>query len=169
MRVQLDRGALPNVAGLHVISLINSVPAARPTALDSVVRQCAKRPRTARWRLPPRPERGFGEGHRGTGTECRKDAKIPYMDLLHGNLVKLIVETCNVTDPVPKPLPVETPLFGPGSAFGLDSLDAVEVAVAIQQQYGLRITDRAVFRSLKSLAAHISDHLDAAPAKRCAC
>jgi acyl carrier protein len=91
------------------------------------------------------------------------------MDLLQNKLVKLIVETCNVTVPVPKPLPAETPLFGPDSVFGLDSLDAVEVAVAIQQQFGLRITDRTVFQSLKSLAAYIADQLEATPERRCAC
>ena len=91
------------------------------------------------------------------------------MEILQNNLIKLIVETCNVTVPVPKPLPTEKPLFGPDSLFGLDSLDAVEVAVAIQQQYGLRITDRSVFQSLKSLAAYICDHLEAASVQRCAC
>ena len=90
------------------------------------------------------------------------------MELLQDKLVELIVDTCNVTVTVPKPLPLESPLFGPDSIFGLDSLDAVEVAVAIQQHYGLRITDRNVFQSLKSLSAYICDHLDAAPAHRCA-
>jgi acyl carrier protein len=97
-----------------------------------------------------------------------KESERNLMDILQNNLVKLIVETCNVTVPVPKPLPVETPLFGPESVFGLDSLDAVEVAVAIQQEYGLRITDRSVFQSLKSLAAYICDHLEAVPVHRCA-
>ena len=91
------------------------------------------------------------------------------MDLLRSELITLIVDTCNVTDPVPQPLPAGSPLFGPDSVFGLDSLDAVEVAVAIQQQYGLRITDRTVFQSLESLAAYISEQLAATPAQRCAC
>ena len=91
------------------------------------------------------------------------------MELLQNELVKLIVDTCNVTETVPNPLPAESPLFGPDSVFGLDSLDAVEVAVAIQQQYGLRITDRSVFQSLKTLAAYISDHIEAVSVQRCAC
>ena len=90
------------------------------------------------------------------------------MELLQNKLIKLIVETCNVTVPVPDTLPADTALFGPDSVFGLDSLDAVEVAVAIQQQYGLRITDRNVFQSLKSLVAYICDHLETAPVHRCA-
>ncbi|KPJ77750.1 MAG: hypothetical protein AMJ54_06110 [Deltaproteobacteria bacterium SG8_13] len=90
------------------------------------------------------------------------------MELLQNKLVKLIVETCNVTVTVPKPLLAESPLFGPDSVFGLDSLDAVEVAVAIQQHFGLRITDRNVFQSLKSLATYICDHLEEAPVDHCA-
>ena len=90
------------------------------------------------------------------------------MELLENKLVQLIVDTCNVTVSVPKPLPTDSPLFGPDSLLGLDSLDAVEVAVAIQQNYGLRITDRNVFQSLKSLAAYICDHLEATPVDRCA-
>lgn len=90
------------------------------------------------------------------------------MELLQNKLVKLIVETCNITATLPKPLPIDSPLFGPDSVLGLDSLDAVEVAVAIQQHYGLRITDRNVFQSLKSLAAYICDHLETAAADRCA-
>jgi acyl carrier protein len=90
------------------------------------------------------------------------------MELLQNELVKLIVDTCNVTVSVPKPLPAESPLFGPDSVLGLDSLDAVEVAVAIQQHYGLRITDRNVFQSLKTLAAYICDHIETIPVDRCA-
>ena len=90
------------------------------------------------------------------------------MELLQNKLIKLIVETCNVTVPVPETLPADTALFGPDSVFGLDSLDAVEVAVAIQQHYGLRITDRSVFQSLKSLATYICEQLEATPVHRCA-
>ena len=69
------------------------------------------------------------------------------MEPLQKELIKLIVETCNVTAQVPETLPADASLFGPDSVFGLDSLDAVEVAVAIQQRYGLRITDRNIFRT----------------------
>ena len=81
------------------------------------------------------------------------------MEQLQEELVKLIVQTCNVTA-LPESLPPQSSLFGPESVFGLDSLDAVEVAVAIQQQYGLRITDRTVFQSLETLSAYICDQLE---------
>ena len=77
-------------------------------------------------------------------------------------LLELIFETCGVTDELPDELPSDAPLFGPDSPYGLDSLDAVEIAVAVQKNYGVRITDRNVFQSLGTLSDHILANLDAA-------
>jgi acyl carrier protein len=53
----------------------------------------------------------------------------------------------------------DAPLFGDG--LGLDSIDALEIAVAIAQRYGvqLRAEDEAtkrVFANLRSLAQHVA-------------
>jgi acyl carrier protein len=77
------------------------------------------------------------------------------MELIERELIELIVDTCNVNGPLPDNLSVDAPLFGPDSQFGLDSLDAVEVAVAIQKKYSKRVTDRNVMMSLQRLAAFI--------------
>ena len=55
----------------------------------------------------------------------------------------------------------EAPLFGDG--LGLDSIDALELALAISRQYGLELKsdeqrNRAVFASLQSLAQHVGAH-----------
>ena len=52
-------------------------------------------------------------------------------------------------------------LFGEG--LGLDSIDALELALAISRQYGLELKsdderNRAIFGSLRSLAAYIGAH-----------
>ena len=48
----------------------------------------------------------------------------------------------------------DTPLFGPGS-IGLDSLDALQLTVAIEQNFAIAITDpqvaRQIFQSLRTL------------------
>jgi acyl carrier protein len=75
-----------------------------------------------------------------------------FMSGLEKEIIDLIVATCNVEGPLPQEVSSDAPLFGPESLFGLDSLDAVEVAVAIQKKYNKRITDRNVMRSLDSLA-----------------
>ncbi len=55
----------------------------------------------------------------------------------------------------------DAPLFGDG--LGLDSIDALELALAISRQYGIELKsdeerNRAIFSSLRSLAAHIGAH-----------
>jgi len=65
-------------------------------------------------------------------------------------LKKLVVENC-VLKIKPEEIGEEMPLFGPGSV-GLDSLDALQLTVAIEQQYGIVINDAEVARqALQSL------------------
>jgi acyl carrier protein len=83
-------------------------------------------------------------------------------DGLEQELFRLVAETCRVSGPLPDdPLP-DAPLIGPDSPFGLDSLDAVEIVVAIQRRYNVRIdaqeTSRQVLQSLSTLAAFIRAH-----------
>jgi acyl carrier protein len=59
-------------------------------------------------------------------------------------LKRLVVENC-VLKIKPEEIGDETPLFGPESV-GLDSLDALQLTVAIEQQYGIVIGDATVAR-----------------------
>ena len=78
---------------------------------------------------------------------------------LEYELAELIIDFCNVEDVGPEDIPFDTPLIGPDSPFGLDSLDAVEVVVAVQKTYGVRIggekASREVLQSLTALADFI--------------
>ncbi|HDK42923.1 MAG TPA: acyl carrier protein [Desulfobacteraceae bacterium] len=53
----------------------------------------------------------------------------------------------------------DDPLIGPDSPLGTDSLDALEIAVTIQQEYGVRMnsenTSRVVLQSVATLADYI--------------
>jgi acyl carrier protein len=57
-------------------------------------------------------------------------------------------------------------LFGPGS-LGLDSVDALQLVVALDKDYGLKISDpetaRIVLKSVNSIAAALQQHLSANP------
>jgi acyl carrier protein len=57
-------------------------------------------------------------------------------------------------------------LFGPGS-MGLDSVDALQLVVALDKKYGLKIPDpesaRAILRSVSTMADAVAKHL-ASPA-----
>jgi len=73
-------------------------------------------------------------------------------------LAALIVEGLNLEGVNPAEMDLEAPLFGDG--LGLDSLDILEIALLIQQRYGVKLkaddpNNLAIFASLKSLADHI--------------
>jgi acyl carrier protein len=68
------------------------------------------------------------------------------------DLRKLVVDNC-ILKVKPEEIGEETPLFGPGSV-GLDSLDALQLTVAIEQQYRIVISDAKVAReAMQSLGA----------------
>lgn len=81
------------------------------------------------------------------------------LDSLEQELAEMIVETCRVAGPLPAEMSPDAPLIGPDSPFGLDSLDAVEVVVAVLRKYNVRIdnqkSSRQVLQSLRTLADHI--------------
>ena len=80
-------------------------------------------------------------------------------DNLENELLVLIIDLCNIEDILPEDVPVDAPLIGPESPLGLDSLDAVEVVVAVQKDYGVRIggksSSREVLQSISTLADFI--------------
>lgn len=72
-------------------------------------------------------------------------------------LAQLIVETLNLDVPAATIDP-NAPLFGEG--LGLDSIDMLEIALAVSQSYGVKLraddaNNNEVFRSLASLSQHI--------------
>ncbi len=74
-------------------------------------------------------------------------------------LLELICTTCNLQDVEMDSVDSNDPLIGPESPLGTDSLDALEIAVTIQKEYGVRMdseeTSRVVLQSLATLAAFI--------------
>ena len=72
-------------------------------------------------------------------------------------LAGLIVRTLNL-DMAASEIDPQAPLFGDG--LGLDSIDVLEIALAISQNYGVQLRsddeqNAAIFRSLRSLNQHI--------------
>ena len=79
------------------------------------------------------------------------------MQELISTLKKQIVEQLNLTNVKPEDIGDEQPLFAEG--LGLDSIDALELIVLMQQQYGLKLADASegpkVFYSVKTMAEYI--------------
>ncbi|MCB9667144.1 MAG: acyl carrier protein [Myxococcales bacterium] len=78
---------------------------------------------------------------------------------LEDELKHFIVEALMLEDVNPDDIDPESPLFNEG--LGLDSIDALELATAINKRYGVRITasdnsNNAIFRNLRSLAAYVA-------------
>jgi acyl carrier protein len=73
-------------------------------------------------------------------------------------LKKLIVAACN-RETAPESIGDDDSLIGSDSVLGLDSLDVLQVNVAIGQQYRVRIDDskhaRRVMKSINTLAAFL--------------
>ncbi len=81
------------------------------------------------------------------------------MDPLEQELLELICTTCNLHEVEYDRMHTDAPLIGPDSPLGTDSIDALEIAVTIQQEYGVRMdsenTTRVVLQSLATLADYI--------------
>lgn len=76
-------------------------------------------------------------------------------------LAQLLVESLNLEDVAPESIDPEAPLFNAG--LGLDSIDALELALAISKRYGFQLRsdddqNRQIFASLRALSAHVQQH-----------
>ena len=79
---------------------------------------------------------------------------------LEADLARLIVKALSL-EVAPEEIKPEAPLFGEG--LGLDSIDALEMALAVSKAYGVQLRsddarNHQIFASLRSLAAHIGKH-----------
>ena len=76
-------------------------------------------------------------------------------------LAELLVESLNLDGTDPAAIDPEAPLFNAG--LGLDSIDALELALAISKRYGFQLRsdndeNRRIFASLRALSAHVEQH-----------
>ena len=83
----------------------------------------------------------------------------PGQRALNDELKQLVVTALRIEDFDPQEIKDEDPLFG-DQGLGLDSVDALELVVHIEQQYGIQIEDeevgRKVFASITALAEFIT-------------
>lgn len=81
------------------------------------------------------------------------------MQALEQELKQLIIETLDLEDMSVDDIDSNEPLFVEG--LGLDSIDALELGLALQKQYGVKLdaeseTTRQHFKSVASLAAFVA-------------
>ena len=80
------------------------------------------------------------------------------MDTLVNKLKEEIIEVLNLEDMQPSDIDENAPLFGDG--LGLDSIDALELIVLMEKNYGIKLQDpnqgKEIFRSIKVMAEYIA-------------
>lgn len=79
------------------------------------------------------------------------------MEQLIEQLKQQIIEALNFEDMTPADIDADAPLFGEG--LGLDSIDALELIMLLDREYGIKLADpksgKEVFRSVRAMAEYI--------------
>jgi acyl carrier protein len=78
-------------------------------------------------------------------------------DALIAELTALILEATGKS--LERALSADEPIFGTDSPLALDSLDALQVSVALQRRYGVRLTDSKETRRILACVGNLADHL----------
>ena len=73
---------------------------------------------------------------------------------------RLIIERLKLEEIAIEDIDTDAPLFGEG--LGLDSIDALELVIGLEKEYGVSIPDaevgRKVFQSVRTIAHHIVEN-----------
>lgn len=83
------------------------------------------------------------------------------MDALIAELKQKVVEALNLEELSSEEINENTPLFG-ADGLGLDSIDALELIVLLDKEYGIRLSDpkqgKEIFYSIATMAEYIQKH-----------
>lgn len=78
-------------------------------------------------------------------------------DQVKHELKELMISELNLAGKKPADIDDEAPLFGAG--LGLDSLDALQLAMVVEERFGVKVPEgepaRKIFASVNALVAHI--------------
>ena len=82
------------------------------------------------------------------------------MEELKLELKELIIEALHLADLTPEDIEDDAPLFREG--LGLDSIDALELMLLMEKNYGIRLANpqegKQVFRSINTMAQYIQEN-----------
>jgi len=74
-------------------------------------------------------------------------------------LKQLIITRLKLTEMTPEMIDADAPLFGEG--LGLDSIDALELVLGLEKEYGVIIPDaevgKKVFQSVRTMAQYVME------------
>lgn len=82
------------------------------------------------------------------------------MEKLIFELKEKIIEALNLEEMTPDEIDADEPLFGEG--LGLDSIDALELIVLLERNYGVKLANpaegKAIFKNIRTIAEFVSTH-----------
>lgn len=82
------------------------------------------------------------------------------MDELILELKTKIIEVLNLEEMTPEDIDTDSPLFGSG--LGLDSIDALELIVLLEKNYGIKLANpsegKAIFKNIRTIAEYVNAH-----------
>jgi acyl carrier protein len=83
-------------------------------------------------------------------------SQLPTEELRH-EIKQLIIDTLNIKDVTPGDVPNDAPLFAENNPMGLDSIDGIEIIMAVQRKYDVRIDDQNLSRFILESINTIAD------------
>lgn len=95
------------------------------------------------------------------GTALKYGTSMAEQTAAQRELASLIVESLNLESVSPDQIEPDAPLFG--GDLGLDSIDALEIALAVSKRYGFQLRsdnpdNGRIFASLRALAEHVEQN-----------
>ena len=82
------------------------------------------------------------------------------MDDLKLRVKQMLIDRLKLEGMTPDQIEDQAPMFGEG--LGLDSIDALELVLAVEQTFGVKIEDEAsglqAFKNVEALTAFIAEH-----------
>lgn len=79
------------------------------------------------------------------------------MDIL--KLKTQIIDALNLEELQPEDIKDDAPLFGP-EGLGLDSIDALELIVLLEKNYGIKLTDPSKAKNVLTSVKAIADYIE---------
>lgn len=81
-------------------------------------------------------------------------------------MAQFLVTVLNLEGVGPDDIEPEAPLFSYDAGLGLDSIDALEIALGVQQKYGVELraddeNNKQIFGSLRALSSYVQSHRSA--------
>ncbi len=85
------------------------------------------------------------------------------MEDLNTQVKNVLIKSLELEDIAAEDIDDDAPLFGPGKGLGLDSIDALELGIAIKDNFGVSFSTvneetRKHFASINALAAYIKEN-----------